>query len=58
VYNAECTWTSSTNYAFDASGTSTSKDNFTVPGKTYSKSPEYGKYTVTTTNCSANVSTG
>lgn len=58
-YNASftCTWTANTNYAFDNAGTATSGQTISIPG-TYSKSPGYGKYTVTATNSTASVSTG
>ena len=58
AYNTQCTWTASTNYAFNSSGTTTSTANFTSAGATYSKSPEYGKYTVSCMDCTADVSTG
>ena len=54
--NTVITWTASSNYAFNSSGTTTATSTVTAPG-TFTKSPGYGKLTVTATNCSANAST-
>lgn len=55
--NTPIIFTANTNYAFDSSGTTTFNDTIVQAG-TYTKTAGYGKYTVSTTNCTANVSTG
>lgn len=50
-YGRTVTWTRSSGYAFDSSGTTTSSDTLTTPGGTYSKSCDYGYWTVNYSSC-------
>lgn len=51
-YNDLCTWTRSSGYAFDSSGTTTASERLTTPGATYTKSCTHAYYTLSLTNCS------
>ena len=50
-------YTANTNYAFDASGTSTKSVTVTGPN-TYNAAPTHGYFTVTPQNCTATVASG
>ena len=63
AYNStvSATATANTNYAFDSSGTATKSYSATLGAAaltTTIEAPGYGKYTVSCTNCTSNVSTG
>ena len=49
-----CTWEREWGYAFDSSGTTTTTDNLSTPGATYSKSCTYGYWTVNYSYCTPN----
>lgn len=55
AYNTTCTWTASTGYAFDYTGTQTKSKNFTTPGGTYGGdiNAKFVKFEITYTNCTA-----
>ena len=50
-YNATCTWTANSSYAFDYSGTSTAYTTLTTPGGNYSKTANYGHYVLSLSHC-------